>query len=76
MGNLGIYWFFLFGMVVVMSFMFWIGYLDLMFYLGIGSGKGWFYSELGVILIIKNICVVGGLSSVMFLVSLLCYFYF
>ncbi|KAK4652431.1 hypothetical protein QC762_611080 [Podospora pseudocomata] len=69
MGNLGTYRYSLLGMAVAMSLMPWIGYLDSTPNLGIGSGKGWLYSELGVILIIKNICAVGGLSSVMLLIT-------
>ncbi|KAK0726184.1 major facilitator superfamily domain-containing protein [Apiosordaria backusii] len=68
-GNLGTYRYSLLGMAVAMSLMPWIGYLDSRPHLGIGSGKGWLYSELGVILIIKNICAVGGLSSVMLLIT-------
>ncbi|KAK0671723.1 major facilitator superfamily domain-containing protein [Cercophora samala] len=68
-GNLGTYRYSLLGMAVAMSLMPWIGYLDSTPHLGVGSGKGWLYSELGVILIIKNICAVGGLSSVMLLIT-------
>ncbi|KAK4180454.1 major facilitator superfamily domain-containing protein [Triangularia setosa] len=68
-GNLGTYRYSLLGMAVAMSLMPWIGYLDSKSHLGIGSGKAWLYSELGVILIIKNICAVGGLSSVMLLIT-------
>ncbi|KAK4199160.1 major facilitator superfamily domain-containing protein [Triangularia verruculosa] len=68
-GNLGTYRHSLLGMAVAMGMMPWIGYLDSTPHLGIGSGKAWLYSELGVILVIKNICAVGGLSSVMLLIT-------
>ncbi|KAK4183928.1 major facilitator superfamily domain-containing protein [Podospora australis] len=68
-GNLGTYRYSLLGMAIAMTLMPWIGYLDSKPSFGIGSGKAWLYSELGVILIIKNICAVGGLSSVMLLIT-------
>ncbi|KAK5654070.1 hypothetical protein OQA88_7750 [Cercophora sp. LCS_1] len=69
MGNLGTYRWSLLGFVVSMALMPWIGYKDDSPWLGLGSGKAWLYSELGVILVIKNICAVGGLSSVMLLIN-------
>jgi MFS family permease len=69
MGNLGTYRYSLLGMAISMALMPWIGYLDGKPNLGLGTGKAWLYSELGVILVLKNICAVGGLSSVMLLVS-------
>lgn len=69
-GNMGTYRYSLLGMAISMALMPWIGYIDQKkTWLGIGSGKAWLYSELGVILLLKNICAVGGLSSVMLLVS-------
>lgn len=68
MGNLGTYRYSLLGMAVSMALMPWIGYLDGQPNLGLGTGKGWLYCELGGILVLKNICAVGGLSSVMLLV--------
>ncbi|KAK4169621.1 major facilitator superfamily domain-containing protein [Cladorrhinum sp. PSN259] len=68
-GNLVTYRWSLLGMSIAMALMPWIGYLDSRPSWGIGSGKGWLYSELGVILVIKNICAVGGLSSVMLLIT-------
>ncbi|KAK4223798.1 major facilitator superfamily domain-containing protein [Podospora fimiseda] len=68
-GNLVTYRWSLLGMSVAMALMPWIGYIDSQPSLGISSGKGWLYTELGVILIIKNICAVGGLSSVMLLIT-------
>lgn len=68
-GNLGTYRFALLGIVVSMVLMPWVGYLDDEPPLGIGTGRLWLYAELGVVLILKNICAVGGLSSVMLLVG-------
>ena len=67
-GNLVTYRWSLLGMSVAMALMPWIGYFDSQPFPSIGNGKMWLYGELGVILIIKNICAVGGLSSVMLLV--------
>jgi Na+/melibiose symporter-like transporter len=61
-GNLVTYRYSLLGMAISMALMPFIGYVD-------GAGKGWLYAELGAILVLKNICAVGGLSSVMLLVS-------
>ena len=74
LGNLGTYKISLLGIALSMALMPWVGYLDKNEEgtpSGIGAGKAWLYSELGVILIIKNVCAVGGLSSVMLLVSCL-----
>lgn len=68
-GNLGTYQLSLMGIGICMILMPWVGYLDDKPLFGVGSGKMWLYIELGVILIMKNICAVGGLSSVMLLVS-------
>ena len=68
MGNLGSYRLSLLGIALSMVLMPWVGYIDGKPHLGLGTGKAWLYLELGVILIIKNICAVGGLSSVMLLV--------
>lgn len=70
-GNMGTYRYSLLGMAIAMALMPWIGYVDQKkTWFGIGSGKGWLYGELGVILLLKNICAIGGLSSVMLLVRL------
>ena len=69
MGNLGTYRYSLLGMAVTMTLMPWVGYLDGGHHLGLRTGNIWLYGELGVILVLKNICSVGGLSSVMLLVS-------
>lgn len=71
-GNMGTYRYSLLGMAIAMALMPWIGYIDQKgTWLGIGSGKAWLYGELGVILLLKNICAIGGLSSVMLLVRCL-----
>lgn len=69
LGNLGTYQLSLLGMGVSMLLIPWVGYVDDKPLFGVGTGKIWLYAELGVVLIIKNICAVGGLSSVMLLVS-------
>lgn len=69
MGNLGTYRAALLGLAVSMAMMPWIGYIDDGPWLGLGTGKTWLYAELGFILLLKNACAVGGLSSVMLLVS-------
>ncbi|KAK1776412.1 major facilitator superfamily domain-containing protein [Copromyces sp. CBS 386.78] len=69
-GNMGTYRYSLLGMAIAMALMPWIGYVDQKkTWFGVGSGKGWLYSELGVILLLKNICAIGGLSSVMLLIT-------
>lgn len=74
MGNLGTYQLALLGLGISMVLMPWVGYADDKPLFGVGSGKLWLYLELGVVLILKNLCAVGGLSSVMLLVScLLCW---
>ncbi|OLN96452.1 putative membrane protein YCR023C-like protein 2 [Colletotrichum chlorophyti] len=69
LGNLGSYRIALLGLALSMALMPWIGYLDDEPLFGIGTGSTWLYIELGIILIIKNICAVGGLSSVMLLIT-------
>jgi MFS family permease len=68
LGNLGSYRLALLGIGISMALMPWVGYLEDRPALGLGTGKFWLYLELGVVLVIKNICAVGGLSSVMLLV--------
>jgi hypothetical protein len=68
-GNLGSYRYALLGLGVSMILMPWVGYLDDTPPLHIGTGRSWLYCELAVVLVLKNICAVGGLSSVMLLVS-------
>ncbi len=68
MGNLGTYRSSLLGIAVSMALMPWVGYLDSGPDIGLGTGRAWLYGELGVILLLKNVCAVGGLSCVMLLV--------
>lgn len=69
LGNVGTYRGALFGFAVTMALMPFVGYVDGRPPFGLGSSKVWVYFELGAILIIKNICAVGGLSCVMLLVT-------
>ena len=68
LGNLGTYRVALLGLAISMALMPWIGYVHERPVFGIGTGKAWLYAELGFILLLKNACAVGGLSSVMLLV--------
>jgi len=69
-GNLGTYRVAMLGLAISMALMPWIGHVHDRPWLGIGSGKAWLYGELGFILLLKNACAVGGLSSVMLLVCI------
>ncbi|WKT40038.1 Tetracycline resistance protein TetA/multidrug resistance protein MdtG [Fusarium oxysporum f. sp. vasinfectum] len=69
LGNLGTYQISLLGLGISMLLMPWVGYADSKPFFGLGSGKMWLYIELGVVLILKNLCAVGGLSSVMLLIT-------
>jgi MFS family permease len=55
--------------VVAFLLMPWIGYKDNSGPTGFGSSKGWLWAELGVVLIIKTVAAVGGLTSALLLVS-------
>lgn len=68
LGNLGTYRLALIGIAASMVLIPWVGFRDDDPLFGIGTARLWLYLELGVILIAKNICAVGGLSSVMLLV--------
>ncbi|RDA93275.1 hypothetical protein CP533_2060 [Ophiocordyceps camponoti-saundersi (nom. inval.)] len=68
-GSLGAYRLSLLGIAVSMVLMPWVGYLDDEPLLGIGTGRLWLYTQLGFVLVLKNICAVGGLSSVMLLIT-------
>jgi MFS family permease len=46
----------------------WVGYKEGK-YKGIGSGAGWLWFELGVVLVIKTIASVGGLTAALLMVS-------
>lgn len=69
LGNLGTYRGSLLGFAISMALMPWVGYRESSPPFGFGDSKIWLYVEMGFILVIKNICAVGGLSSVMLLVS-------
>ncbi|KAH8180257.1 major facilitator superfamily protein [Sarocladium implicatum] len=69
LGNLGTYQLSLLGIAISMVLMPWVGYVDDAPLFGVGSGRIWLYIELGVVLVIKNICAVSGLSSVMLLIT-------
>ncbi|KAK7756669.1 hypothetical protein SLS62_001507, partial [Diatrype stigma] len=66
-GNVGSYRYALLGFGVTMALMPFVGHQDSKPLFGVGDSKIWLYVELGLILVIKNICAVGGLSSVMLL---------
>ncbi|GAB0135467.1 hypothetical protein EsDP_00003803 [Epichloe bromicola] len=69
MGNLGSYRFALLGLGISLLLMPWVGHLDDEPPFGIATGRLWLYAELAVVLVLKNICAVGGLSSVMLLIT-------
>jgi hypothetical protein len=48
----------------------WVGYKESNPYKSIGTGAGWLWFELGVILVIKTIAGVGGLTAALLMVSL------
>ncbi|TGJ78405.1 hypothetical protein E0Z10_g10361 [Xylaria hypoxylon] len=68
-GNVGSYRGALFGFAVTMALMPFVGYRDSKPPFGVGNSRIWLYVELGIILVIKNICAVGGLSCVMLLIT-------
>ncbi|KJZ71226.1 hypothetical protein HIM_09369 [Hirsutella minnesotensis 3608] len=68
-GNLGTYRFALLGIAISMVLVPWVGYVDDDPLLGVGSGRLWLYIQLGIVLILRNMCAVGGLSSVMLLIT-------
>lgn len=69
MGNLRTYQFALFGLAASTALIPWIGSEGDEPPFGLGTGKAWLYSELGLVLVVKSICAVGGLSSVMLLIN-------
>lgn len=66
--NLGTYRLALLGIPLSMALMPWVGYLDDDAPLGLGTDRLWLYLELVAVLVLKSVCAVGGLSSVMLLV--------
>lgn len=69
-GNLRMYRVALLGLAVSTAAMPWVGYRDDKPLFGVGTGAGWLYFELLLVLVLKNVSAVGGLSCVMLLVSL------
>ncbi|KAI8959737.1 MFS general substrate transporter [Daldinia sp. FL1419] len=69
LGNVRSYRGSLLGFAITMALMPFVGYVDSNPPFGVGDSKIWLYLEIGVVLIIKNICAVGGLSSVMLLIT-------
>ncbi|KAH7037203.1 major facilitator superfamily domain-containing protein [Microdochium trichocladiopsis] len=69
LGNVGTYRGSLLGFAISMALMPFIGYKDSEPPFGFGSSSYWLYVEAGFILVVKNICAVGGLSSAMLLVT-------
>jgi MFS family permease len=55
--------------VVAFCLMPWVGYKESRPAMGIGTGTGWLWAELGIILVIKTVASVGGLTSALLLVS-------
>ncbi|PHH67940.1 hypothetical protein CDD82_980 [Ophiocordyceps australis] len=63
-GSLGTYRFSLLGLAVSMALMPWVAQLQ--------NSRPLLYTELGLVLVLKNICAVAGLSSVMLLITNSC----
>lgn len=82
LGNLGTFKLSLLGLALCMILMPWVGYQSGNGLMGWGSGRAWLLGELGVILVLKNLSAVGGLSCVLLLVRFhpsrvgLCLFFF
>lgn len=68
MGNKATYRAGLFLFFVSMMMMPWVGYRHSRPLFGIGSGKVWLWIELGVVLLVKTVAAVGGLTSALLLV--------
>lgn len=68
-GNLGTFRLGLLGLALGMILMPFVGYQDGKGLLEWGDGRSWLLGEIGVILILKNLSAVGGLSCVLLLVS-------
>lgn len=47
----------------------WVGYKEDSPYRGIGSGAGWLWFELGVVLVIKTVAGVGGLTAALLMIT-------
>jgi len=68
LGNVGAYRASLLGLAVSTALMPWVGHADDPPPWGLGDGRWWLYAEMAAVLAVKNICAVGGLSSVLLLV--------
>ncbi|KAJ4368889.1 hypothetical protein N0V83_005971 [Neocucurbitaria cava] len=55
--------------VAAFALMPWVGYKDSKSYGGIGTGAGWLWFELGVVLVIKTIAGVGGLTAALLMIT-------
>ncbi|KAG8167006.1 hypothetical protein KVR01_002695 [Diaporthe batatas] len=69
LGNLGTFRLSLLGLALSMTFMPFVGYRDGNAPFGWASGRSWLLVELGVILVLKNLSAVGGLSCVLLLIT-------
>jgi MFS family permease len=69
MGNRVTYRVSLAAFVIAFGLMPWVGYKHSRPSFGIGTGIGWLWAELGIILVIKTVASVGGLTSALLLVS-------
>lgn len=66
LGNLGTFRLGLLGLALTLTLMPWVGHKDGE---GWGDGRSWLLGEISVILVLKNLSAVGGLSCVLLLVS-------
>lgn len=55
--------------VAAFALMPWVGYKDGKSFGGIGTGAGWLWFELGVVLVIKTIAGVGGLTAALLMIT-------
>lgn len=69
LGNLGTFRLSLLGLAICMVLMPWVGYQDDDGLFGWGTGRSWLLAELGVVLVLKNLSAVGGLSCVLLLIT-------
>ncbi|KUI64242.1 hypothetical protein VM1G_11026 [Cytospora mali] len=69
LGNLGTFRLSLLGLAICMALMPWVGYQDDSGLFGWGTGRSWLLAELGVVLVLKNLSAVGGLSCVLLLIT-------
>ncbi|KAI9769000.1 MAG: hypothetical protein M1840_004596 [Geoglossum simile] len=69
MGNRWSYRAGLAGFVLSFMLMPWVGYKDSRPIFGLGDGKIWLWMEIGVVLLIKTVAAVGGLTSALLLIT-------